>query len=258
MEISGAEAEFVTRAAQEWLGERAKGERRRTNDQVNEIAFDRLPIAVQRRCLQLQLWRQGVVGNFELVEKLRCYAEQPVAVGGTLYRMRRFDYEDEEEGEEQKEEGVVYAVRETRGLVCLRKVERTQFKWGREEVELGRAGEVVMDAVGVLWHIETGKATGPPRKAAGREIFDADRVGSRIVLRHWQPGDRFQPIGMDASVKLQDIFTNECVPRPKRHELLVAATARGEIFWVEGLRISERFKLTKSTIRRLHWRWRRP
>ena len=40
-------------------------------------------------------------------------------------------------------------------------------------------------------------------------------------------------------------------------ELIVAATARGEVFWVEGMRISERFKLTTQTIRRLQWRWKR-
>jgi hypothetical protein len=32
----------------------------------------------------------------------------------------------------------------------------------------------------------------------------------------------------------------------------------GEIFWVEGLRISENFKLSPKTKRHLLWRWRRP
>jgi hypothetical protein len=30
-----------------------------------------------------------------------------------------------------------------------------------------------------------------------------------------------------------------------------------QVFWVEGLRISERFKLAKHSNRRLHWQWRR-
>jgi len=37
----------------------------------------------------------------------------------------------------------------------------------------------------------------------------------------------------------------------------MAAMAGGEIFWVEGLRISENFKLTAETGRLLAWRWRR-
>jgi len=38
---------------------------------------------------------------------------------------------------------------------------------------------------------------------------------------------------------------------------VVAEAADGEIFWVEGLRISEKFKLTPETQRWLVWRWRR-
>jgi hypothetical protein len=62
---------------------------------------------------------------------------------------------------------------------------------------------------------------------------------------------------MACPVKLQDFFTNQKVPRDRRRHLLVAATAKGEVFWVEGMRIAERFKLTKPTIRRLQWRWKR-
>jgi len=89
------------------------------------------------------------------------------------------------------------------------------------------------------------------------EVFDADRVGKRVILRHWQPGDRFQPIGMDRALKLQDLFVNQKVPRAKRHTLVVATTAAGDIFWVEGLRIADPFKLTTGTKRRLLWRWQR-
>ena len=62
---------------------------------------------------------------------------------------------------------------------------------------------------------------------------------------------------MACRVKLQDLFTNRKVPRDRRRQLVVAATAGGEVFWVEGLRISERFKLTKQTIRCLQWQWER-
>jgi tRNA(Ile)-lysidine synthase len=89
------------------------------------------------------------------------------------------------------------------------------------------------------------------------ESFDADLVGDVITLRHWRPGDRFQPIGMAASVKLQDWFINQKIPAERRRELVVAASAEGAVFWVEGLRISERFKLTEATRRRLIWRWQR-
>jgi TilS substrate C-terminal domain len=56
---------------------------------------------------------------------------------------------------------------------------------------------------------------------------------------------------------LQDLFTNAKIHRDRRRHLIVAAADGGEIFWVEGLRMAENFKLTAETGRRLVWQWRR-
>jgi hypothetical protein len=61
---------------------------------------------------------------------------------------------------------------------------------------------------------------------------------------------------MKSAVKLQDWFTNQKIPAARRRELLLATTGKGEIFWVEGLRIGEAFKLTRRTRKVLQWRWR--
>jgi tRNA(Ile)-lysidine synthetase-like protein len=129
---------------------------------------------------------------------------------------------------------------------------------GSLAVELASDRNVALfDSVKFTWRFVIRKGIGRPKGKGGCEFFDADRVGSPIILRHWQPGDRFQPIGMRSAQKLQDIFTNEKVPRNKRHDVIVALAASGEIFWVEGLRISERFKITDGTVRCLEWRWER-
>ena len=113
------------------------------------------------------------------------------------------------------------------------------------------------DGLTLEWKIWPGKYGRRIPGKPGAEFFDADRVGSQILLRHWQAGDRFQPIGLRSTIKLQDFFTNAKVPRNRRHELILATTEKGEVFWVEGMRISEQFKLTKRTKRRLQWTWRR-
>lgn len=87
------------------------------------------------------------------------------------------------------------------------------------------------------------------------EYFDADKVGSSILVRHWRAGDRFNPIGSQHLIKLQDFFTNEKVPRDKRRHLAIGVAENGEIFWVEGLRISEHFKVSKTTKRIIEWSW---
>jgi hypothetical protein len=58
-------------------------------------------------------------------------------------------------------------------------------------------------------------------------------------------------------VKLQDLFTNAKIPARERRRRLVAEAADGRVFWVEGLRIAEPFKLGATTRMELVWRWRR-
>ena len=109
------------------------------------------------------------------------------------------------------------------------------------------------------WQIRAGQGMSVlvGRRNSGGEIFDADKVGCVVMLRHWRPDDRFQPIGMKAPVKLQDLFTNQKIPREHRRALVVGQTRNGEIFWVEGLRLAEKFKLERGTSLQLRWRWQR-
>jgi len=62
---------------------------------------------------------------------------------------------------------------------------------------------------------------------------------------------------MERAKKLQDIFTNLKVPRGERLRRVVATTHEGVIWWVEGLRIGELFKLRPGTRIRLKWSWSR-
>ena len=60
---------------------------------------------------------------------------------------------------------------------------------------------------------------------------------------------------MTKASKLQDLFVNQKIARARRHRLVVATTARGDIFWVEGLRIGERCKVQPGTKEILRWQW---
>jgi tRNA(Ile)-lysidine synthase len=265
MDIIGAEAEFAVEAARAWLGREGspKAESRRPRGKRARLAFEELPLALQRRCVQLQLLNQGIVPDFDLVEQLRTAANRPVTVsqvgarGGAKHENRRVEQKRHDLGT-----GVtptpLCAVRNRAGVVRLHAAKAEEFKSDAMDVELkSRAGEVEFDGARMSWRIEVSKTVGRPEAGVGQEYFDADRVGSLIRLRHWQPGDRFQPIGMSCPVRLQDFFTNQKVPRDRRRRLIVAATAKGEAFWVEGMRIADRFKLTKATIRRLRWHCQR-
>jgi tRNA(Ile)-lysidine synthase len=87
--------------------------------------------------------------------------------------------------------------------------------------------------------------------AQGRNciVVDADRVSEPLVLRGWQPGDRFYPLGMKGrSKKLQDYFTDLKVPIAVRRCIPVV-TAPDGIVWVVGYRQDERWAPTAATER---------
>ena len=272
MEIVGAEADEIGETAKQWLkincrsrGNEAqiKSEKRKAQASpkamprraksgkletphppslrfdaasVVSYSFAGLPVAVQRRVLQLQLAELGVAPDFELIEQLRESPGKFVSVSFSLSIARDAD-----------------------GKLDCKKHVTTGFNLNESSVKLaGRAGDVEFDGVRFGWRLAAGKNFARPRNRKACEFFDANRVGDKIILRHWRPGDRFQPIGLKSAAKLQDLFTNAKVPRARRHDLIVAEAASGEIFWVEGLRMGELFKLSPLTRRRLVWRWQRP
>lgn len=80
-------------------------------------------------------------------------------------------------------------------------------------------------------------------------VVDADRVSGPLVVRAWQPGDRFHPLGMKGrSKKLQDYFTDLKVPVAIRRQVPVVVAPEG-IVWVVGYRQDERWTLTVATQR---------
>ena len=253
MEIVGAESEFAGELARRclaslkrahhpvWRGEGEKTEATRRHSfsppkrgeggrRPDEGIFSDLPIAIQRRILQSQLAELGVAPDFDLIESLRQSADCFVSVGP------------------------IFSVsRDKSGKIKSRTESKLGFSANELVVNLlNRKGESIFDKVKFRWQIGS-RGRSPHR--VQEEVFDADKIGGGIALRHWRPGDRFQPIGLKSAAKLQDLFVNAKIPAARRRELALATTAGGEIFWVEGLRIGERFKLTPQTTRKLVWKW---
>ncbi len=221
MRLIHDEGEFVTQEAIQWLKSLRplKG-------------FDELPTALQRRVVQIELLASGVIPQFEQVEQLRTRAGEWVSVrdGG-------------------------HCRRSPAGRIETRSKPVPPTLPAARTLGLGvKPGEVFFGSLAVRWRIVSGHRL-PKRRALQSEQLDADAIGDTVVLRHWRNGDRFQPIGLPHSAKLQDLFVNLKIPRVRRHQLVLATTATGEIIWVEGLRIGERFKVIPATRRKLIWKW---
>lgn len=222
MEILGCEAEVVTEAARTILRSKPR-------------SLARWPVGLQRRLVQLQLQSRGMRAEFDLIEWLRLHPGRRISLNP------RFA-----------------VASDLMGRLHFAVPRELTFDERKLPVALtGETGRLTFNGLKLRWRITTGRAFRSGGPSPGREVFDADQLGPRIRLRHWRPGDRFQPIGMKRAVKLQDWFTNHKIPAYWRRRLVVAENSTGVIFWVEGQRIAEVAKLRRGTKRRLIWRWQR-
>ena len=227
MDILGGEHELIERLAARWIASSRRGR------------FERLSVAVQRQCLQQQLLGLGIVPEFEWVEALRLQPGRAITCRDSRRVWRDADG---------------WLRRSERPVAAAFNPESVRLKLA------GRHGETEFGSLRIAWRLASPGSVLPlGQSVAGRECFDAASGPLRpaIRLRHWRAGDRFQPIGMTRPVKVQDLFTNLKVPAARRRELVLAETLAGEIFWVEGLRLAERFKVTPATKQVLEWRWQR-
>ena len=87
----------------------------------------------------------------------------------------------------------------------------------------------------------------PDRDGAMRVALDADRMGSALVVRGRQAGDRMRPRGAPGSQKVQDLMVNRKVPRHDRDRVPVITSADGQIAWVVGLAVGEEFAIQPHT-----------
>lgn len=94
--------------------------------------------------------------------------------------------------------------------------------------------------------LEQPAAVPPDSHRPFEAILDHAALRPPLVVRTWQPGDRFHPMGAPGTMKLHDFFINEKVPRHERRRVPIVADAQG-IVWVVGHRIDERSRVTAST-----------
>jgi tRNA(Ile)-lysidine synthase len=99
---------------------------------------------------------------------------------------------------------------------------------------------------------------GPPAVGERWTLYlPAARLRWPLHLRHWRPGDRLQPFGMEGrSKKLQDLFTDAKLDRAEREAAWLLCDADDRILWVIGLRSAESVRLTgaEKDLLRCHFR----
>ncbi|MCK4402520.1 MAG: tRNA lysidine(34) synthetase TilS [Dehalococcoidia bacterium] len=76
--------------------------------------------------------------------------------------------------------------------------------------------------------------------------FDLHLAGTELFVRQRQPGDGFQPLGMDRPKKLQHFMVDAKIPLLWREHIPIVCSPQ-QIIWVVGWRIDDRVKVTEAT-----------
>ncbi|WP_411273774.1 tRNA lysidine(34) synthetase TilS [Daejeonella sp.] len=105
----------------------------------------------------------------------------------------------------------------------------------------------------VKWNENTYKSdtipTGDLKLSGEKSVaqLDLDLLIFPLILRRWNDGDRFQPLGVKGTKKLSDFFTEQKVPLIRKNDIGILENGNGDIVWIAGFRIDERYKITANT-----------
>lgn len=77
-------------------------------------------------------------------------------------------------------------------------------------------------------------------------LIDADKLEYPLTIRRWKEGDWFVPIGMSGRKKVSDFLIDQKVSQPEKERQFVLVS-NGDIVWVVGRRVDDRYKLTRES-----------
>jgi tRNA(Ile)-lysidine synthase len=120
---------------------------------------------------------------------------------------------------------------------------------GLAERDLPVPGSLPLDGLDASLRIEA--VTPPPADAAARSSgtvawLDAHEVRPPLRVRGRRAGDRYRPLGLPGSAKVQDLMVDRKIPRRLRDAIPVVVDGRG-ILWIPGFRVDARSRITGRT-----------
>ena len=76
--------------------------------------------------------------------------------------------------------------------------------------------------------------------------IDRDKVQFPLLIRKWEQGDYFKPLGMSGFKKVSDFFIDSKLSLPEKENVWLVANGE-QVVWIVGHRIDDRYKITPQT-----------
>jgi tRNA(Ile)-lysidine synthase len=76
--------------------------------------------------------------------------------------------------------------------------------------------------------------------------FDRAKLQFPLILKKWEQGEYFMPLGMSNLKKISDFFVDQKFSLPEKEAAWILYSGK-KVVWVVGHRIDDRFKITKDT-----------
>jgi tRNA(Ile)-lysidine synthase len=192
--------------------------------------FDQLPSALQRYLLRAAVEKLlGSAKDIEMrhIEQIMAALTKPAGKRLSLPRE------------------LIFSIEYNQYLLALDLTALSPFPPLRGEFQLNIPGETRLPG----WRTE---ATIVNREEMTEEAgdftayFDLGKTGDRLLVRPRQPGDRFHPLGLDQSKKVNEFMIDAKIPRAWRQQVPIVCSPE-HILWVVGWRIDDRVKVTDDT-----------
>lgn len=76
--------------------------------------------------------------------------------------------------------------------------------------------------------------------------IDRGKVQFPLLIRKWQQGDYFKPLGMKGFKKISDFFIDSKLSLPEKENVWIVANGE-QVVWIIGHRLDDRYKITVQT-----------
>ncbi|MDI1472408.1 MAG: tRNA lysidine(34) synthetase TilS [Thermodesulfovibrio sp.] len=116
--------------------------------------------------------------------------------------------------------------------------------------EISKPGEIFLQEASIVLSIEELDREEVKDFGDGKNTvyIDREKINFPLILRPRKPGDFFYPFGFGKKKKLQDFFVDEKIPRDER-DLIPIIENSGEIVFIAGYRLDDRYKIEHNTKR---------